>query len=207
LISSGGLVRKSIGWIGVLVATTGLVALVAQPAGAGREGSAPLHVRKVVVGPVPPGTQFVETVACEGEPGQPIIFTPSGAVASQQLVFDAQGNPVGTGDTVTFISSGECTVTESQTGGAASVTYQCEGSVPPPQMDETILPNGAGRFSPRLAGLQLQPCQTSGPQSEPIGVNIVSSQQEATVTVTNTFVDPGSTAAAVPVQAVPLFTG
>ena len=202
--------RKSIGWIGVFVAAAATVAMTAAPAGAGGGGdAAPLHIRKVVVGPVPPGTQFVETVACEGsESGQPIIFTGGPPASSVQLVFDAQGNPVGTGDTVTFTNGGECTVTETQNGGAASVSYQCEGSVPPSTMASgaSVL-DGAGRFSPRLAGLQLQPCQTSGPQSEPIGVNIVSSRQEATVTVTNTFVDPGSTAAAVPVEAVPLFTG
>jgi hypothetical protein len=147
----------------------------------------------------------VVTVACEGRSGQPIIFTGGPQAASQDLVFDAQGNPVGT-DTVTFTNAGECLVTETQNGGAASVSYECEGSVPPPTIEPES--SGAGRFSPRLAGpVQLLPCQTTGPQSEPIGVNIASSQQEATVTVTNTFVDPGSTAAAVPVEAVPLFTG
>jgi hypothetical protein len=198
--------RKSMGWIGVMVPAAAMVAMTAAPASAGNGDGAPLTVRKVPVGPVPPGTQFVVTVACEGRSsGQPIIFTGGPEAASQQLVFDAQGNPVGT-DTVTFVSSGECLVTETQTGGAASVSYQCEGSVPPPSIEPES--SGGGRFSPRLAGpVQLLPCQTSGPQSEPIGVNIASSQQEATVTVTNTFVDPGSTAAAVPVEAVPLFTG
>jgi hypothetical protein len=203
-------VRKSIGWIGVTVAAAAMVAMTAAPAGAGDGGNAaPLTVRKVVVGPVPAGTQFVVTVACEGRRGEPIIFTGGPPAASQQLVFDADGNPAGTGDTVTFTNSGECTVTETENGGASSVSYQCEGSVPPPMTDGTALPTGAGRFSPRLAGLQLLPCQTSGPQSEPIGVNIANEDQEATVTVTNTFVDPGTAAApaAVPVEAEPLFTG
>ncbi len=201
--------RKSIGWIGVTVAAAAVVAMTAAPAGAGASGdAAPLHVRKVVVGPVPAGTQFVVTVACEGRRGEPIIFTGGPPAASQQLVFDAEGNPAGTGDTVTFTNPGECTVTETENGGASSVSYQCEGSAPPPMTDGTILPSGAGRFSPRVAGLQLQPCQTSGPQSEPIGVNIASAEQEATVTVTNTFVDPGSAAApAVAVEEVPRFTG
>ena len=198
--------RKSIGWIGAVVVAAAMVAMTAVPAGAGNGGDAPLTVRKVVVGPVPAGTQFVVTVACEGRRGEPIIHTGGPPAASQDLVFDAQGNPVGT-DTVTFDAGGECLVTETQSGGAASLSYQCEGSAPPPDMNETVLPTGAGRFSPRLAGLQLLPCQTSGPQSEPIGVNIASEGQEATVTVTNTFVDPGSAMAAVPVEAVPLFTG
>lgn len=46
----------------------------------------------------------------------------------------------------------------------------------------------------------------AGPQSDRITVNIVGEDEEVTVTVTNTFVDPG-TAAAVPVEAVPLFIG
>jgi hypothetical protein len=60
---------------GVLVAAAALVAVTALPVGAGNGGSAPiLTIRKVVVGPVPPGTQFVETVNCDGEiirPGGP----------------------------------------------------------------------------------------------------------------------------------------
>ena len=196
--------RKPIGWIAVVGAATALAVLPALPAGAGRTGVAPLHVRKVVVGPVPAGTQFVVQVSCDDN----IIFNNSGG-SSETLVFDAQGNPAGTGDTVTFNEgSAECTVTETQNGGAASVSYQCEGSVPPPTTPSgaSVL-DGAGRFSPRLAGLQLLPCQTSGPQSDPITVNITNRNQEATVTITNTFVDPGGTAAAVPVEAVPLFTG
>jgi hypothetical protein len=195
-------VRKSMGWIGVTVAAAAAAAVPALPAGAGRTGVAPLHVRKVVVGPVPAETQFVVVVSCDGD----IVFNGSGG-SSATLVFDAQGNPVGTGDTVTFNGGGECTVTETQNGGAASVSYQCEGSVPPPTTASgASLLDGAGRFSPRLAGLQLLPCQTSGPQSEPIGVNIASENQEATVMVTNTFADPG-TSAAVPVEAEPRFTG
>jgi hypothetical protein len=196
-------VRKSMGWIGVVVAATGLVALAAGPAGAGRNGgAAPLHVRKVVVGPVPAGTQFVETIACDGS----IIVDGGGGSSSAQLVFDAQGNPVGTGDTVTFVEAGSCTVTETQTGGAATVIYECEGTAPPPNEDAT---GAGGPFSPLRAGVQPLPvCETTGPQSDPITVNIFTEGQEATVTVTNTFVDPGSAAApAVAVEEVPRFTG
>jgi hypothetical protein len=183
---------------GVLVAAAALVAVTALPAGAGNGGSAPiLTIRKVVVGPVPPGTQFVETVNCDGE-----IIRPGGPGSSTgQRTYDAQGNPL-TSDSFEFIDDGQCTVTETQTGGAASVTYECEGTVPPPV---TLM--GSGRASPRVAGpAPPQPCQTSGPQSDPITVNIVAQNEEVTVTVTNTFMDPG-TVAAVPVEAVPLFTG
>ncbi|HEV8208128.1 MAG TPA: DUF5979 domain-containing protein [Acidimicrobiia bacterium] len=191
-------------WTGALVVAAALVALPALPAGAGVDGgSAPiLTIRKVVIGPVPAGTQFVETVSCDGE-----IIRPGGPGSSSgQRTYDAQGNPVTNGD-FEFIDNGQCTVTETQTGGAASVTYECEGTVPPPMMLE-----GSGRSSPRVAGpAPPQPCQTSGPQSDPITVNIVGKDEEVTVTVTNTFVNPGTAAApGAPAAAVvgePRFTG
>jgi hypothetical protein len=121
-----------------------------------------------------------------------------------QLVFDAQGTPVGTGDTLTFTGPGECKVTETQNGGAVSVSYQCESTSPPP--DQTL--TGSGRFSPR-GPAAIPICPSSGPQSDLIGVNIVSSGQEATVTVTNTFVEPGTAPGAPPVavEEAPRFTG
>lgn len=186
-------------WAGVLVSAVVLVALAALPAGAGDGAAAPLHIRKVVVGPVPAGTQFVVTVTCD-----PPTITPGG-VSSQQFVFDAQGNPVGTGDTVTFEGPTSCTVTETQTGGAASVTYECEGTLPPPNDL-----GGSGRFSARLGIPQGPICPSSGPQSDPITVNIIASRQEATVTVTNTFVPapaPPTPEPAVAVEEAPSFTG
>jgi hypothetical protein len=191
----------------VTAAAAALVLMAALPAGAGAVGAAPLHVHKVVVGPVPAGTQFVVTVACD--PGT--IHTGGSPVSSEQFVFDAQGNPVGTGDTVTFDGKTTCTVTETQTGGAATVSYECEGSVPP-ATDST---GSGGRFSARLGPAVLPPvCESSGPQSDPITVNIMVETQEATVTVTNTFVaappsEPAAAPAApaAPVVEAPRFTG
>jgi hypothetical protein len=191
-------------WTGALVASAALVALPALPAGAGVDGGAQpiLTIHKVVVGPVPAGTQFVETVNCDGE-----IIRPGGPGSDTgQRTYDAQGNPVTNGD-FEFTDDGQCTVTETQTGGAASVVYECEGTVPPPV---TLM--GTGRSSPRVAGpAPPQPCETSGPQSDPITVNIVGENEEVTVTVTNTFVEPGTAAApGAPAAAVvgePLFTG
>jgi Domain of unknown function (DUF5979) len=188
-------------WAGALVVASALVALPALPAGAGVDGGSQptLTIRKVVNGPVPAGTQFVVTVSCDGE-----IIRPGGPGSStRQLTFDAQGNPATSGS-IDFIDDGQCTVTETQTGGAASVVYECEGTVPPPVMLE-----GAGRSSPRVAGpAPPQPCETSGPQSDPITVNIVGNDEEVTVTVTNTFVDPGTgPTPAAAVEEVPRFTG
>jgi Domain of unknown function (DUF5979) len=187
--------------VGVTVAALALVALAAGPAGAGVDGGSQptLTIRKVVVGPVPAGTQFVETVNCDGD-----IIRPGGpGSSSRQLTFDAQGNPATSGS-IDFIDDGQCTVTETQTGGAASVVYECEGTVPPPLMLQ-----GSGRSSPRVAGPAAPPpCETSGPQSDPITVNIVGEDEEVTVTVTNTFVEPGTAPVpAVAVEEAPRFTG
>jgi hypothetical protein len=191
-------------WAGVLVAAAALVALAAPPAEAGID-AAPLTVRKVPAGPVPAGTQFVVTISCDKE----IISTDDGPVSSTQLVFDAQGNPVGP-DTVEFTDFGTCTVTETQTGGAASVIYECQGSAVPGGLAE-----GTGRFGPRRSqpAAPKEVCETSGPQSGPITMHIVSPAQDATVTITNTF-EASPTAPAPPspqpaaaVAEAPLFTG
>jgi hypothetical protein len=186
--------------LGVTVAAAAMLMVFAPPAGAGLD-AAPLTVRKIPVGPVPAGTQFVVTIACDSP-----IIAPDGS-STAQLVFDAQGNPVGT-DTVEFGDFGSCIVTETQTGGAASVTYECQGSIPPDQTGA----GGGGRFNPRLSGREVrQVCPSSGPQSDPITVNIVDSRQQATVTITNTFVEPATAPAApappVAVAGAPSFTG
>jgi len=198
-------VRK---WVGVTAAAAALVLLAALPAGAG-VAFAPLDVHKVVVGPVPAGTQFVVTIDCDND----IIFTDiSNPVSSVQLVFDAQGNPVGTGDTVRFTGNGACTVTEKQNGGAVSVIYECQGVTPTPA-EASI--SGGGRFSARLGpGVPPPVCESSGPQSDPITVNIFNTEQHETVTVTNTFVPPSPSepapsepAPAAAVIGAPSFTG
>jgi hypothetical protein len=197
-------------WIGVTAAAAAIVLFAALPAGAGVDGGfAPLDVHKVVVGPVPAGTQFVVTIDCDDD----IIFTGIGnPVSSVQLVFDAQGNPVGTGDTVRFTGNGACTVTETQNGGAVSVVYECEGVTPTPA-EASI--SGGGRFSARLGpGVPPPVCESSGPQSDPITVNIFNTEQHETVTVTNTFVTPppsepaaSEPAPAAAVVGAPRFTG
>jgi Domain of unknown function (DUF5979) len=194
-------------WIGAIVAAAALVALTAIPVAAGGNGAAPLTVDKVVIGPVPAGTQFVVTIQCDSE----IINNGGGMGASSaQLVFDAQGNPVGP-DTVTFNDGGQCTVTETQNGGASSVIYECESTVPPPA--KGALPDAAGRFGPRPAQPPLprdDVCESNGPQSEPITVFIEFEDQEVTVTVTNTFEAapaPQQPAPAVAVEEAPIFTG
>jgi hypothetical protein len=187
-------------WIGVMLAAGSLLALSAASVGAGTGGNAPiLTIRKVVVGSAPAGTQFVVAVNCDGD-----IIRPGGPGSSNgQRTFDAQGNPVGS-DAFEFVDTGQCTVTETQTGGAVSTSYECESAFTPPPT--TVEANAL--FGPRSAGIEPLVCGSSGPQSEPMTVNIVTDGQEATVTVTNTFAAPGTPPPiADAVVAGPRFTG
>ena len=158
-----------------------------SPAGAGFQG-APLTIAKTVSGPVPAGTTFTATIQCD----DPIIDDDSEGTDSAVVQFDAQGDPIGL-DSVTFFSTGPCTVTETATGGAASTTYACAS---------TVAPAAASGFGD-VSAQQVQPiCPTAGPQAAPISVNIVSSTQNATVTIHNTFTDP-TTPPAPPIVAAP----
>ena len=86
-------------------------------------------------------------------------------------------------------------------GGAGSKTYECEGTVPV---------DGAARIGD-VEGQQVAPpvCETDGPQTNPITVNIVFSGQNVTVTIHNTFTDPTPPPIqpAPQVVAQPAFTG
>ena len=83
------------------------------PAGAG-DLIQPIHIAKVVEGPVPDGTEFEVEVSCEN---------PHGPTIDETLTFPAEGGleTVGGGG-----SSVDCTVTETVTGGATTVAYECE---------------------------------------------------------------------------------
>jgi hypothetical protein len=91
-------------------------------------------VDKVVEGAVPPGTEFVVVVECTGQ-----AFTESGegygaeageglgSTINETFVFPATG---GTGFAVHY-NAQDCTITETETGGAQSVdvaTEDCEGN-------------------------------------------------------------------------------
>jgi hypothetical protein len=164
-------------------------AFVAAPAGGGEGQAAPLTVQKVVVGEAPPGTQFVVEFDCE-----------DGNNTLDAVVFDEFGDPVGP-DTTSFTDPDECSVVETQTGGAATVSYECTGSFP----DSPEPPTDTGDAWPEPEGAPADsPCDTSGPQAEPITVFIVTEGQEATVTVTNTFPPPPEPE---PLVVEPAFTG
>ena len=180
--------------------------VVASPAGAGGPGTAaPLTIEKVVEGPVPPGTQFVVTIACEGseaEAPQIIDNFPNSPLSSKTVTFDETGAPVGP-NVLFFVGPGFCIVTETGTGGAAQVSYACAGQIlepPPPSTTSTTASNQVdGGFSAQN-GLLTDPCAAAGPQTEPMTVFIEAPFQDAAVTVTNTF--PPT-----PVVIAPTFTG
>ena len=167
-----------------LVAVLGLV----TPADAqnGNGSGNYVVVEKVVDGPVPEGTVFEIEVDCTsvnpaGSPeaeATPSVPDPDPVT----LEFDANGDPLGT-DMVSAPLYGTCKVTETDDGGASTVSYEC--AVPP-------LPNGTA--DPQLNGVPVE-CiddQTVGfgrtaDAEENAEYELIGA--EGTVTVTNTF-DP-----------------
>jgi hypothetical protein len=158
---------------------------------------APLTIRKVVTGPATPGQTFTVHVSC-----------PDGTIAhgftdlsdvDVHFTVDAAGTvQPAAGHTVGFFGRTQCTVTETDPGGATSVAYACTGR------GASIEATAAGSWDGVEAATGANPddpCQTSGPQSEPIGVDVVAARQEATVTVTNTL------PAVAPLVVTPRFTG
>jgi hypothetical protein len=92
----------------------GMLIALGAPASAGENMH--VDVNKVVVGTAPPGTTFTVHFACtDGGP-------------SGDLTFNAAGNPVPASSN--FFNDGvvttSCTITETGTGGATSVTYACQ---------------------------------------------------------------------------------
>ena len=71
-----------------------------------------------VVGPVPSGTTFTVDISCSG------VFSASG-----QFTFDSTGAPTGTPFFSILGVPTVCSATQSQTGGAATVTSTCTGAI------------------------------------------------------------------------------
>jgi hypothetical protein len=138
-------------------------------------GTAEFEILKMVRGTPPPGAQFEVTIACDG-----VTIIPPGQ-SQVVLRFDAAGTPQDP-SAVRFEGEGTCTVTETQTGGATSVAYECartagDPSIPPP-------------------------CTSSGPQTSPVTLNVTTPRSPSSVAVTNTFEPPPA-----PVVAPPRATG
>jgi hypothetical protein len=182
----------------VVLASTGVVA-GATSAGAGVPVIVnSLTVLKTVTGEVPSGTTFTVSVYCNTS----IIDDGGSGTDSATVEFDAAGQPTGP-DTIDFLDTlGNCTVTETEDGGASSTTYACEGVATAAPVGSAVAPI----------------CPEAGPVSSPITVNKSYPGIDATVTVHNTF-DPVPTttttappappapAASPAIVARPTFTG
>jgi hypothetical protein len=195
----------------VAVASAALMVagFMAQGAGAGLNPglAAPLTVVKVVHGAVPAGTTFTATVHCDSpiiDTGEPQPQATDEGTDTATITFDATGQPTSV-STIGFIESGVCTVTETGTGAAQSVSYACDGvqGTLPTDDTEPVNPEFDG---PSTADVLPPVCATTGPV-EPIEVNISEPDQSATVTITNTFADPAPAIAPEAVAAQPTFTG
>lgn len=130
-----------------------------------------VSVTKVVSGSTA-SAPFTVAVACTyGDP--------------QTITFPATGGT----QTVTVPSFLEqhntCSFTETDSAGAATVSYACTGSVPPQEIPSSTAVDPV--------------CVSAGPQATPVSVNILDPTQTAAVTITNTFIAP--------VVIAPKFTG
>jgi hypothetical protein len=127
------------------------------PAGAGDLPIQPIHVTKVVEGPVPEGTEFEIVVECEGVQGPTV---------SETLTFPATGGNqvVGGGG-----PSHDCTINETVTGGATTVAYDCV-----PFENVTCDPSGqAFSFSSDFAEVEITVTNTFVPPEPPAAEPLV----------------------------------
>ncbi|MET0627112.1 MAG: hypothetical protein ABW033_01485 [Acidimicrobiia bacterium] len=158
---------------------------------------APLTIQKVVSGPVPAGTTFTVTLTCpEGNIDSGTHESEDG-LSEATVTFNAAGNALGD-NVFGFVGEGTCTVHETATGGATTVSYACVGDFN--EVEE--LPDPPTKDDVSAAGLEATtPCGTVG--ADGVQVFIEEEGQVAAVTVTNGFVAPAAEA----VVAAPAFTG
>ena len=152
-----------------------------------------LTIVKTVDGPVVAGTTFTVSVDCTND----VIDGDGGPTDTATVEFDSTGLPT-TPDVIDLLETiGTCTVTETEDGGAASTTFECEGGA-------TVAPAAVAPV-----------CPEAGPVEDDIVVNKSFPAIDATVTVHNTFVATPTTTApptsgpqpAAQVVAKPTFTG
>ena len=133
----------------LVAAAVGGLALGAMAASAGAgelKEAAPLTIVKTVSGPVPEGTTFTAELFCLS----PIIIDGESGTDTATVTFDATGQPT-SADTFYFGDPGECTVTETADGGAATTTYACDGVLPtePTAASAGSRPTSVARPCPR----------------------------------------------------------
>jgi Domain of unknown function (DUF5979) len=160
----------------VVVAALGAAALVVAIAGPAPGGaSAPVTVTKVVTGPEAPGATYTVNVSCIGTGP----FT--GNNPSANLNFAAGGGSQQFGG-IDPGYEGDCTFTETSTGGAVHIAYAC-----------AVAPAQSGAAT----------CGGGGAAPSTLNVNDPSAAQLATITVTNDFTPDPAVAVVAPAN----FTG
>jgi hypothetical protein len=132
--------------------------------------SSTLTVRKLVGGSPTPGTVFTENVVCGGN-GFDVAPNPVVYDVDVDLYFDEHGAPTNGTNPVIDVPPGDvCTVTETVTGGAIVVYYECQHSY----RDEAV-------------GVE-EHCSDPGPSETPLSV-FLEGGDDAVITVTNGFVN------------------
>jgi hypothetical protein len=162
--------------------------------------AAPLAITKVVASGAPePGTIVTVTLSCTSPSIDP--STVGGSWADErvahavvQFTIGPDGDPLGGAATVGFGGRNSCTITETQTGGAVTVTYSCTNSGFQTDSESERTGGFAGQAVVGPDGL----CSSAGPQATPITVDIVDPGQLVEVTVTNAYPPP---------VLIPRFTG
>jgi hypothetical protein len=110
-------VRCATSALATFALAAGLTVALGAPAYAGQN----MHgeVNKIVVGAAPAGTTFTVHYSCTGD-GQ-----------TGDLQFDANGNPTpASSNFFNSLSAATCTISETVTGGASAVSYQCVSDGP-----------------------------------------------------------------------------
>lgn len=189
----------------LLLAAVAAVALPlsATTAGAQQISDVTITVKKVVVGT---GAPSAVTVDCVGN-----AQDDASAFVVDVLDFDAQGNPVASGADTDFEiedgawvqhgsagAGGQCTFTETATGGAASTAWTCAYTFTP------VTAPAATQIE--QAGCQAAAGSGVGPVVVHYPGELDVSEQASEVTFTNTFV-AGDPIPAAQVVAQPAFTG
>ena len=105
------------------IALGAFVAIPAAPAGA-QQANNTITVEKVVDGTAPEGTVFAVEVDCDSAEGPTTVyFDENGDPSDQNGDSDPGSNVV---DVDPFNDTDVCTVTETEDGGASSVSYSCD---------------------------------------------------------------------------------
>lgn len=170
-------VRRMIA-VGCVAALGAVAAGLAVPAGAG-ESPHVLNIEKVVVGDLPPGTEFIVHVVCVDDSQNGFLGV------DEELPFTGPGS-----ESVEVLLSGAelpvtCTVTETDDGGAATVAYACEDDF---GASECVDDNVIELFEPGESTITVTNTFEAEPEPEPAP-------------------EPLEPPAAAPVAGAPRFTG